>query len=113
MESKLSDIDVASKLLNLRNSASTRNIEFDLSFNKVKQVMNTKKCFYTGVKLIQGNKNNLNDYNVLSFDRVDNNIGYIDSNVVACSQGFNKIKGNMTVTQIKQLYSGLLKKKVI
>ena len=113
MDTKISDIEIASKLLNLRNSASTRNIEFDLTFNKVKQIMNTKRCYFTGVKLIQGNKDNLNDYNVLSFDRIDNSIGYIDSNVVACSQGFNKIKGNLSVIQIKQLYAGLLKKKVI
>lgn len=53
MDTKISDIEIASKLLNLRNSASTRNIEFDLTFNKVKQIMNTKRCYFTGVKLIQ------------------------------------------------------------
>ena len=113
MENKLSDVKIASKLLNLKDSASKRNIEFDLSFNKVKQIMNTKRCYFTNEKLVLGDKNNSNDDNVLTFDRVDNNIGYIDSNVVACSQSFNKIKSNLTVIQIKQLYAGLLKKKII
>jgi hypothetical protein len=61
MENKLSDVKIANKLLNLKDSASKRNIEFDLSINKVKQIMNTKRCYFTNEKLVLGDKNNSRD----------------------------------------------------
>jgi hypothetical protein len=104
----MSDIDVAQKLIQISHSAKSRNIEFDMSFRKVKRLLLTKKCFFTNVIL-----NNINgDDNQRTFDRVDNTKGYIDSNVVVCSRRFNMLKGNITPNEIILLYKGLLKKNI-
>jgi hypothetical protein len=101
----IDDIKIANKLLALRNSAKSRGIEFGLSFNRVKRVLNTKRCYFTGVKL----NHNADDKNQLTFDRVDNDRGYVDNNVVACSKWFNQMKSNLTVEEIKLLYKGIMK----
>jgi phage protein U len=45
----------------------------------------------------------------LTFNRVDNDRGYVDNNVVACSKWFNQMKSNLTVEEIKLLYKGIMK----
>jgi hypothetical protein len=102
----VSDIEVAHKMCQISTSAKSRNIPFDMTFKKVKQLLLTKKCYFTNAEL-----NNIhNDDNQLTFDRVDNTKGYIDSNVVGCSKRFNTIKGNLTPTEIELLYKGVMKK---
>jgi hypothetical protein len=105
----MKDIEIADKLCRICSSAKNRNIPFDMSFNKVKQLLQAKKCYYTGEVLTRI----VNDDNELSFDRIDNEKGYIDTNVVACSKRFNSIKSNLTVKEIEALYKGLKKKKLI
>jgi hypothetical protein len=102
---ELNDVQVASKLLYIHRSAKKRDIEFDLSFAKTKRLMKTKKCYFTGVEL-----NFIpDDDNQISFDRVDNEKGYTDDNLVACSRAFNSKKNDLTVEDIKNLYNGLKK----
>lgn len=105
------DIRVASKYLKLKQSAEDRKIEFTLSFNKLKQVMSQTKCFYTG-QPIDINADQDTSYRH-TIDRVDNDQGYTDNNIVACSRAINKHKGKLTVEEIKCLYNGLRKKKLI
>lgn len=103
---KVPDVYVANKMCSLYGNAQRRGVEFDLSFSKLKKVMHTKKCYFTGVALnrVDG------DPNQLSIDRLDNNVGYVDSNIVACARGFNEhVKNNLSVEQVKQLYKGLKK----
>lgn len=112
MTSKLSPIDdlfVAKKLVMLSASANKRGLEFSISFSKLKKVLNTKKCYFTGVLL----NRITDDDHQLSIDRVDNNVGYIDSNIVACGSAFNKRKGSLTVEEIKYIYNALKKAKVL
>ncbi len=102
----ISDIEIALKMCQISASAKSRNIPFDMSFKKIKQLLLTKRCYFTNVEL-----NNIhNDENQLTFDRVDNTKGYIDSNVVACSKRFNTVKGNLTPIEIELLYKALMKK---
>jgi hypothetical protein len=77
-----------------------------MSIKKVRQLLNTKTCYISGTKLnrIQG------DPNQLTFDRLDNNKGYTDDNVVACSLRMNKLKDNLTIEEITMLYMALQKK---
>lgn len=104
--SKISDIEVANKMQQIQASAKSRGIHFDMSFNRVKTLMNTKRCFYTNNKL-----NNIKgDNNQLTFDRVDNSLGYIDSNVVACSHSINQKKGCLYMDEITSIYIGAMKK---
>jgi len=90
------DIDIAYKMVATRQSATTRGYQYGISFNKMKQLMTRKTCYYTGVKFN-------NSTNRRSIDRVDNNIGYIDSNVVACTITINSIKNNISIDLLNKL----------
>lgn len=85
------DIKLAHKYINKLHSCKSRNIEFDLPFQSYKNLMRSKKCYYSGVALISGEASKHGD-NVLTIDRIDNNKGYIKGNVVACSSLMNQLK---------------------
>jgi hypothetical protein len=104
---KITDLDVAKKMLNLKQSADSRNIKFDLSFLVLKNLMEQKKCFYTG-RVFDGK----GDY-ALSIDRIDNKIGYIDGNVVACTVEINRKKTDITIEEIEMIYKAIKKTKKI
>jgi hypothetical protein len=104
---KLTDLDVARKMLNLKQSADSRNIKFDLSFVTLKKLMEQKKCFYTG-RLLE----NRGDY-ALSIDRIDNKLGYIEGNVVACTVEINRKKTDITLEEIEMIYKAIKKTKKV
>jgi hypothetical protein len=95
----MNDLTVARRYIKLYDSAKSRNIPFDLSLKRVKQVLNTKKCYISGVELT-----NQEGDNQRTFDRKDNTLGYTDNNVFACSRKMNGIKANLTIEEIKLLY---------
>lgn len=99
----MDDIKVARKLLHLKSSAEKRGLEFNLSFTSVKNLLSSKKCFYTGVTFVDKEQHPL----MLTIDRVDNNKGYIKGNVVACTKEFNEKKSGITMEDIKLLYKKL------
>ncbi len=103
---KVSDLEVAKKLISIKSSADSRGIHFDMSLKKVRQLLNTKKCFITGVIL---NRTHL-DLNQLTFDRLDNNKGYTDDNVVVCSLRMNRLKDSLSIEDITMLYLAIQKK---
>lgn len=106
---KVRDSRVVEKYTRILLSANKRGIEFDLTLKKIRSLLNTRKCFFTGVELTH-----LPDLdNSLTFDRVDNSVGYIDSNVVACSRKFNFMKANLEVEDIRLLSQGLKKFKLL
>jgi len=92
-EEILTDYTVAKKLIQLKQSADSRGIEFDLSFVAVRKLMNAKVCFYTRKKFGE-------DLDARSIDRVDSSIGYVDGNVVACTVDINRKKANLTHDEI-------------
>jgi hypothetical protein len=94
---KLPDIEVAKKMINLQQSATSRNIEFDLTFETVKHLMTRTHCYYTGVKFEEDGKI------AFSVDRVDSKKGYVEGNVVACTVDINSKKSNLTHEEIKML----------
>ena len=94
---KLPDIEVAKKMINLQQSASSRNIEYDLSFETVKYLMSRTHCYYSGIKFEDDGKL------AFSVDRVDSKKGYIEGNVVACTVDINSKKSNLTLEEIKSL----------
>lgn len=102
----LPDIEVAKKLVNIHSSAQSRNLEFDLSFEYVKKLLEYTTCFYTNVQFTEDGPH------ARSFDRVDNDRGYVIGNVVACTTDINGKKNNLTVDEIICLYKklGYLKK---
>ena len=102
---KLTDLDVARKMLNLKQSADSRNIKFELSFNTLKKLMEQKKCFYTGREL-----DAKGDYSI-SIERIDNKLGYVEGNVVACTVEINRKKTDITLEEIEMIYKAIKKVK--
>lgn len=102
----VTDKQIARKYLSLSTSAQSRGLDFDLSLTSVRNLLNSKKCYFTGTQL-----NNIVDHpNQLTVDRVDASLGYVKGNVVACCNWFNQKKGNLTVDEIVLLYKGVTKK---
>lgn len=89
------DIEIAQKMIATRSSAKDRGYEYNISFKKMKQLMTRKTCYYTGTKF--------NKKNPRSIDRVVNSIGYIDSNVVACTVQINSFKTDVSVELLNKL----------
>ena len=87
-----SDIRIAEKYLSKKHSAKARGIEFTISFQSFKNLMRAKRCYYSGVTLVAGGKDNTVVPNTLTIDRVDSSKGYVKGNVVACSHRMNDLK---------------------
>jgi hypothetical protein len=97
----VTDLEVANKLIKLYQSAKDRQIDFDLTLNKVRQLLQVKACYYTGVPFEEDGKY------ARSIDRVDSDQGYVDDNVVACTVDINGKKANLTNEEIEMLYTKL------
>ena len=98
---QIPDVEVAKKLVNIHSSAQSRNLDFDLTFEYVKKLLEYSTCFYTNVTFTEDGPN------ARSFDRVDNDRGYVIGNVVACTTDINGKKINLTIDEIICLYKKL------
>jgi len=98
---QIPDVEVAKKLVNIHSSAQSRNLDFDLTFEYVKKLLEYSTCFYTNVTFTEDGPN------ARSFDRVDNDKGYVIGNVVACTTDINGKKNNLTIDEIVCLYKKL------
>jgi hypothetical protein len=68
-------------------------------------MMEQKKCFYTGRQFEAKG-----DFS-LSIDRIDNKLGYIEGNVVACTVEINRKKTDITLEEIEMIYIAIKKSK--
>ena len=99
------DLEVAKKMIKISQSASDRKLEFNLSFETVKKLLQFKRCYYTGRLFgAEGGPDGR------SFDRVDSSKGYIEGNVVACTIDINQKKSNLSLEEITCLYNKLIKR---
>jgi len=97
----ISDVEIAKKLVNIHSSAQSRNLEFNLTFECVKKLLEYTTCYYTNVQFTEDGPN------ARSFDRVDNEKGYVVGNVVACTVDINGKKNNLSIDEIVCLYKKL------
>ena len=97
----ISDVEVAKKLVNIHSSAQSRSLEFNLTFEYVKKLLEYNTCYYTNVIFTEDGGS------ARSFDRVDNDKGYVIGNVVACTIDINGKKNNLTIDEIVCLYKKL------
>ena len=106
---------VISKKSNLKGSANRRNLEFNLSDEDVKKLLERKTCYYTGARFSSKSKKYLK-----TIDRIDNSKGYIKGNVVACTHAANTLKNillevqgsgacSITLNQLNKMNSKLQK----
>lgn len=99
--STVSDFDIAKKLCQIYSSANERGIPCSLSIKKLKLLLKSTNCYYTGIKF--------DEVHIRSIDRVNNDLGYIDSNLVASDKIFNSRKANLTLNDIDVLYKKVSK----
>ena len=103
------DIAVATRYLRMSKKAKDRGIDFQLSFSCLKRLLNTKRCYFTKEELCHDD----GAPNQLTIDRVDNDLPYMDSNVVACSARINSLKGKLTVSDISSIFKGLKRRGLV
>ena len=82
----MNDIEIARKYLHKAQSSKDRGLDFTMTFTAFKNVCRAKRCYYTGIVLTNKTR---------SFDRIDNSLGYVKGNVVACDRDFNTFKGHI------------------
>lgn len=104
-QSCISDVEVAKKLINIYQSAQDRKLQFNLSFEYVRRMLEYKTCYYTNRTFTEDGPN------ARSFDRIDSDKGYIEGNVVACTIDINGKKSNLSFEEISCIYLKLVKKK--
>ena len=104
-QSCISDVEVAKKLINIYQSAQDRKLQFNLSFEYVRRMLEYKTCYYTNKIFTEDGPN------ARSFDRIDSDKGYIEGNVVACTIDINGKKSNLSFEEISCIYLKLVKKK--
>lgn len=80
----------------LRRGAKERNIEFFLTLQDYKDILNQSTCFYCE-KICNPVPREM------SIDRVDNSGGYSISNCVLAHRKCNQIKGDLNASDIKML----------
>lgn len=102
---KITDADVAQKYIQLKQSAESRGIPFGLSLNTVRRLLTVKTCYYTKKPFSDKQE----DADSRTMDRLDNDKGYVEGNVVASCKCINSKKGQLTLEDIKLIYNGVKK----
>lgn len=88
-------IDIAQCMVTKKASSERRKIAFNLSFLTMLNLKKQKRCFYTGL-LLDGKT----PQTTFSLERIDNNIGYVDGNVIVCSQFANSVRADAKMEDI-------------
>lgn len=94
----------------IKASAKKRNLEYNLDEEYLYNLFELQKglCYYTGVPMklvsVDNKENNRADYDVLSVDRIDSSLGYIQDNVVLCLNMINMMKSDMKLEDLKNIF---------
>jgi len=90
------------KYKNLKSSAKFKGIELQINFEQYTEILKENKCFYCDASLVGSAGHSLN--------RIDNNKGYLVSNVKPCCGICNKIMNNFTKEEIKTRVYKIIKR---
>lgn len=104
------DLEVARKLHRMSVSAKDRGVEFNLGFTSLRNIMKSKRCFYTGMPIYLEGSPDADNH--LTVDRKDPTKGYVKGNVVACSHFANKLKNTWEALHPKRVYTNQEDRKV-
>lgn len=101
------DLYAAKHLVWKAENARKRGIDFALTHTGMKNLLNAKRCFYTGIVLTKStgkeNELKLSDFTI---DRIDGSRGYAKGNVVACCHAANQMKNQFEGLGINGLKAG-------
>lgn len=89
------------KLHHLSKSAPRRQKEFSLGLLYTHNLMQQTNCAYSGREFSKGDP--------LSFERVDNSLGYVEGNVIAVCTSLNSLRGSKTLDELKEELSSAVK----
>lgn len=109
---KLPEGESAFNLLYKRYSiscAKSRDLTFNLDKELFKKIV-ISDCFYCNKSPKQIVRNRESKFIYNGIDRVDNSVGYIESNVVSCCKKCNTIKGSITIDIAKKMLGFLNEK---
>lgn len=87
----LTELSIAHKYCIKADNAKNNGHEFALTFEEYKSLLLQPHCYYTDV-LMSRNTGELQIDTDMTLDRVDNHLGYVDGNVVACCYAANQLK---------------------
>ena len=102
----MNDIDIAKKYVAKAQSSAQRNTPFMLTFIEYKRLMHTRNCYYSGVELTFEQCKD----NTFTLDRIDADYGYVNGNVVACSNKMNQKKKDLTMEELRMIFKKLKKR---
>lgn len=86
---------------NIKSRIRNKNLEFDLDgeFLYNLYLQQNKKCFYSEIEILHNV--GCYQYNSISVERLDPDLGYTKDNVVLCAYSINSFKGCMSEKQFK------------
>ena len=86
-----------------------QSIIFNITFEYLLQAWNSYKekhgykCRYTGETMTFIRGKGVITYTNLSLDRLENDKGYIEGNIIFCTAGFNSKKGSLSIEDCKNI----------
>ena len=98
------------KVQQAKHRSIRKGIEFNITNEIIEDIFKKQdgKCYFTNIELTFST----HDWNSLSIDRLDNNLGYIKDNIVLVTRFINSSKNAMTVLDfvdsIKKCHLGLI-----
>lgn len=95
------------KLNHYKSGATRRNIEFKLGYDEFYKLI-IGDCYYCGSKPFLDNKTKYHSMLTNGIDRVENNKGYINTNVVSCCRFCNSAKGKYSVKEFEEWIKRLI-----
>lgn len=88
------DLYVMEKMQSKMHNARQRGVQFDLTFQAMKNLCRAKKCYYTGIPLTKPKSGQPAQASDFTIDRIDASKGYVAGNVVACCHAANQLKSH-------------------
>jgi len=96
------------KTNSFKTKCKLKNLNFDLDNDILYQIFikQNKKCYYSGIEM----KHNVgcSDYNSISVDRLNPELGYIKENVVLVAFNINSLKGMMNEQEFKEFLDKII-----
>lgn len=89
------------KLNSTIKSAHHRNKEFSLTLLYTNNLMKHTHCAYTGKPFV----NEINHDDSMTFERIDNSIGYVDGNVIPVCASINHLRGSKTLLELQHQFN--------
>lgn len=100
------DLYVCKKMQSKAQNAKERGVEFNLSFQAMKNILRAKHCYYTGVLLTKPRQGKPLRASDITIERVDPSLGYVIGNCVAACYAANNIKSQLESAGLTGLKAG-------